>query len=160
MLAGSAMAAGGTLAGGAAAAQSGRMQQQADEFRAVQGEQNASQALASGQRTSFDAAMKTRLAMSKSTAIAAASGVNAGQGSAVTNIGELAERGRYQSAMDLFNGESKQTGLLNEAAAARYSGQIARIGGEEAQEASYLTAAGTLAGGAGGAFKNYASTKY
>jgi hypothetical protein len=156
-VAGGAMSAAGTLAGGAAAAQSGKAQQQAYEFQAQQDENNAAQAFASGQRNSLDSAMKARMAISRSQAVAAGSGVNAGEGSPLTNVGEIAQRGRYQSAMDLFNGQSKQTGLLNEAAGARYSGELAKIGGEEAQEASYFTAAGTLFGSAGGAFKNYKS---
>lgn len=158
-MAGGAMSAMGTLAGGSAAKQAGLMQQQADEFQAEQATDNAAQAFAAGQRTSLDTALKARMAMSKSTATAAASGVNAGVGSPVTNIGEIAQRGSYQAATDLFNGQSKATGLLNEAKGLRFSGQAAAIGGEEAQTASYLTAAGTLAGGAGGSFKNYATVK-
>jgi hypothetical protein len=156
-MAGGAMSAGGTLAGGAFAKQAGQMQQQAAEYQAEEDEQNAAQAFAAGQRTSLDTAMKMRMAISKSTAVAAGSGVNAGTGSSLTNVGEIEQRGSYQAATDLFNGESKATGLLNEAKAARYGGVIAKIGGEEAQTASYLTAAGTLAGSAGGAFKNYST---
>lgn len=140
------ISAGGTLAGGAAAKASG-------DYEAEVLKDNAAQAFASGQRTALDTDLKAKMAMSKSTAIAAGSGVNAGAGSPVTNVGEIAQRGSYQAGMDLFNGESKATGLLNEAQAAKWAG-------EQAERASYWTAAGTLAGSAGSAFKNYAGYKY
>ena len=59
----------------------------------------------------------------------------------------------YLQSMDLFNGESQATGLLNEAKGFRYSGELAKEGGEEAQKASYLAAGGQLLSSAGSAFK-------
>lgn len=145
-MAGGAIQAGGTLAGGAAARQSA-------EFQAEEAENNAAQAFASSQRTALDTALKAKMAISRSTALAAGGGVNAGEGSPVTNAGEIAKRGSYEAATDLFNGQSKATGLLNEAAGLRYSGKAAEEGAD-------LAALGTLAGSAGGAFKNYAGFKY
>jgi hypothetical protein len=150
----------GTIAGGNAAAAAGQMQQASANNTALQEDENASQALASGQRKMFDTQQRTRLAISTNTAEAGASGVDAGVGSPATNAGALAKRGSYNAAMDMFNGASTSTGLLNQAAATRYSGTAAAIGGQEAQDASYLTAAGTIASSAGTMAKTYTGYAY
>ena len=93
---GGALSASGTLAGGSYAAQAGQMQETAANYQAAQLDQNASQAIASSQRQMLDTNLKTSLAESTSTANAAANGVNAGTGSAATNVGNLAARGRYK----------------------------------------------------------------
>lgn len=157
---GGAASAAGTLAGGSMAARAGQMQQQEADYQAAQLNQNATQAIASGQRQMMDTQQRTRLAMSSSTAQAAGSGVNAGVGSPATNVGQLAARGSYQALMDMFNGQSKATGLENEAAGDIYSGQAAEIGGAMQKSASYLTAGGTLAGTVGSMAGEYGLAKY
>jgi hypothetical protein len=150
----------GTIAGGNAAAEAGQMQQQAANYQAAQLEENAAQAFASGQRQMLDDQQKARLAISSARAAAAGGGANAGVGSPVDAVAALAKRGSYNAAMDMFNGASAATGLRNQAAGVRYSGQAAAIGGEEAQDASYLSAAGTIAGSAGSMLKTYGGYKY
>lgn len=150
-IAGGALTAGGTLAGGNFAAAAGRAQQQEANYRAAQLRANAGQALAASQRQMMESQTKTDLAISTSRANAAASGVNVGAGSSVANIGELAKRGEYIASMDLFNGKSHASELLNEANAAEYSGKVAEVEGEEKQKASYLAAGGQLLGAAGSA---------
>ncbi|HXI76104.1 MAG TPA: hypothetical protein VNH21_03155 [Steroidobacteraceae bacterium] len=154
-IAGGGLSALATLAGGGSAKQAGLLQQQAEEFKAKQAEQNAGLAIASSQVKMADTQLRTSQAISTSTARAAASGVDAGTGSAATNVGELAKRGTYLASLDLYNGESQATGLLNEAKGFRYSGEIARMEGEEKEKASELQALATLAGSAGSAFKMY-----
>lgn len=149
-----------TIAGGNYAAQAGQMQQQAADYQAAQLDENATQAFASGQRQALDTEQKTRLAISSSTARAGASGVDAGVGSPVSNVGALAKRGSYQALMNMFNGESEATGLRNQAAGVRYTGVMEELGGEEQQSASRLAAAGTLAGTAGSMFKTYGALNY
>lgn len=148
-----------TLAGGRAAKQAGLMQQQAEEFKAKQAEQNAGLAIAGGQVRQFDTQLKASQAESTSTARAAASGVDAGTGSAATTVGDIAKRGSYLASMDLFNGESQATGLLNEAKGFRYSGDVEALEGEEKQQASYLAAGGELLSGVGGAYKVYGNPR-
>lgn len=155
--AGGALSAESTLAGGNFAKTAGQMQRQAKDFEATQLDQNASDELATSQRRMFDTQEKARLAISSSRARAGASGVDAGAGSAVENEGELAQRGSYHALMDLWQGESNATGLLNRAKGARYSGVLDEMGGEEKQSASELAAAGTLASTAGSMFKTYGS---
>lgn len=150
----------GTLAGGNAAAQAGQMQQQATNFQAAQIDSNATQAIAAGQRQAISTTQKTDLTLGTLRANAAGSGVNAGVGSPVDVAGAIAKRGSYNAAMDMFNGESTATGLQNQAAGIRYTGQAEAIGGQEQQTASELAAAGTIAGGVGSGLKSYGSFAY
>jgi len=132
---GSLLSAGGSIAGGNAALTSAK-------FTAAQLNENAAGAIASAQRTMLDTQQKTRLAASTAIARAGGSGVNAGVGSPVQDVGSIARRGSYLAAMDLWSGRNTATGLENQAAGVLYSG-------EAAEEGSELSAAGTIAGGAG-----------
>jgi hypothetical protein len=103
----------------------------------------------------FDTQMKARLASATAIARAAASGVAPDVGSPLNNTGEIAERGSYQALMDMFDGQSAASGIRNQAAGVRYSGQIADLEGKAKQKAARLTAAGTLASTAGSMFSTY-----
>ncbi len=157
---GTGLSASGTIAGGNAAAAAGQMQQQAANFQAAQDEENATQAFASGQRQMLADQDKTRLALSTVRATAAGNGTDAGVGSPATIAGSIARRGSFNAAMDMFNGASAETGLLNKAAGERYTGEAEAIGGQEAQGASDLAAWGTIAGGAGSMLKGYGQYAY
>ena len=154
-VAGGAMSAAGTLMAGNAAAAYGRMQQQEKEFEATQDVMNSAADIASAQRQSLDIATKARLAESTAVAAAAAGGVTTTTGSPLTNEAQIAARGRYASALELWNGQNAASGDLNKAAAAHYSGLVDRIGGEMQQKASYFSAAGTLASSGASAYKMY-----
>lgn len=157
---GGGLSAASTIAGGNYAAQAGQIQKTASYSKAKQLEENAGQAIASSQRQMFDTQQRTRLAMSTARARGASAGVDVGVGSPAANQGELAGRGSYQALMDLFSGQSTATGLDNQANVARYEGDAAASEGEEKQTASYLAAAGTLAGTAGSMAKTYADYRY
>lgn len=157
---GTGLSAAGTIAGGNAAAAAGQMQQTAANYQAAQLDENAAQAFASGQRKMLDTQQKTQLALSTLKANAAGNGTDAGVGSNVTDAAALAQRGSYNAAMDMFNGASTATGLRNQAAGVRYTGQAEALGGEEARSGSELAAAGTIAGGAGSMLKSYGSYAY
>lgn len=149
-----------TLAGGKAAAQAGQMQQTEANYQAAQLNQNASQALASSQRQALDTTQRTNLAISTATARAGASGAAADVGSAVANSGELAQRGSYQALTDMFNGESKASGLENEASGVRYTGDVEAYEGEEKEKASYLAAGGDFLSSVGQAAGQYGSLRF
>jgi hypothetical protein len=155
-VAGGALSAGGTLAAGNTAAQAGKLEKAAADYKATQLRQNAALAIRGGQVQAADTELKTKAAISSSTARAAASGVDAGVGSPATNVGEIAKRGSYLASMDLWRGRSQASGLLNAAQAATYEGDVAELEGEEKKKASYLAAAGTLAGSAGSSLGTYA----
>ena len=159
-LPGAALSAEGTLAGGNFARQAGLMAQQGKEFEAQQLEQNANQAIGSSQREMLDTRLRTGLAISQSRANAAGNGVNAGSGSAVTNQGDIAQRGSYAAAMQLFRGESAASGLRNQAAGARYTGSLEALQGDMQQRASRMAALGTLAGGAGSMLQTYGQIEW
>lgn len=158
--AGGAMGGASTLAGGSFAKTAGYMQKQAADYQATQIEQNATQAIASGQRQMMDTQLKTNMAVSTSRANAAASGGAADTGSAVENEGQIAQRGGYQALMDMFNGQSTATGLENQAKGVRYSGELAKMEGEAKQKASYLAAAGQIASTVGNMASTYGKFKY
>ncbi len=78
----------------------------------------------------------------------------------LTDAGDIAQRGEYQALMDVFNGENARSGMLNKAAATRASGEADAWAGEQQQDASYLSAAGTIASTAGSMMKTYGSYRY
>lgn len=154
-VAGAGVKAYGSLASGSYAAEAGRLKQQEANFQADQLEQNASQAIAAGQRTMFDAQTRARMLGSQIAARAESSGISSDTGSPVALAGQIAGRGSFQAAMDLFNGLSTATGLRNKAAGIRYTGELEKLGGEQAQKASYLAAGADLLSGFGSAAKIY-----
>jgi hypothetical protein len=154
-LAGGGISALGTLAGGQNAATLGKMRQAASEFTATQDTMNAPAAIAGAQRRAIDIGQRTNLAASSSRAIAASGGVTAGTGSAATNEAQITARGRYASALALFQGQNEATADLNKATAAHYQGALDLAGGEMAKTGSEFAAAGTIANAGASAFRMY-----
>jgi hypothetical protein len=152
---GTALSAGGTIAGGASAARAGQMRQQAANFTAAQLEENAAGAIGAGQRAALDKENEARLVGSAVTARAAASGIDAGVGTPVSLTGDIAARGRYQALLEMFQGENRASGLRNQATTTRYEGELAKQEGEAKEFASILGGLGTIAGGGASMFQNY-----
>jgi hypothetical protein len=144
-----------TLMGGGYAAAVGKAKQAEANFEADQDVANSAGEIASAQRRALDAGQKANLVRSSAVAQAAAGGVDAGAGSALTNEAQIAARGRYQADMDLWSGENQATGLLNRAAARRYTGDLDAIGGGEASLAADLGALSTIAGGGASLLRLY-----
>jgi hypothetical protein len=144
-----------TLAGGSYAAQVGKARQAEANFEADQDVINSSSEIASAQRQALDAGQKADLLRSSAVARAAANGVDAGSGSALTNQAQISARGRYQADMDLWSGENQASGLLNRAAGKRYTGELDAIGGDEASRAADLNALATIAGGGASFLRMY-----
>jgi hypothetical protein len=153
--AGTGISAANTIAGGNYAAQAGQMKQTEANFEAQQDIENAAGETAAAQRQAIDAAQKGNLLRSSAVASAAADGVNAGTGSALTNEAQIAGRARHQADMDLWSGQNQSTGLMNQAAGKQYSGDMDLIGGQEAQQASTLSALSTIAGGGASMLRMY-----
>lgn len=144
-----------TIAGGGAAANIGQAKQQAAESQAQQLTSNAAGEIAGAGRQAIDINQKANLLRSSSVASSAAGGVESTSGSAVTNEAAIASRGRNESALAMWNGENRFSGLLNQAAATRYTGTLEEEEGQYEKKASYLSAAATLAGAGGSMFKMY-----
>lgn len=154
-LAGGGIGAAGTLAGGANAAQLGQMRQAGAEFQATQDTMNSASEIAAASRRGIETSIQAGLVGSRSRAMAAAGGVNAGTGSPLSNEAQIASRGRYATALDIYNGQNAAAADLNRATAAHYTGAMDVAGGEMAQQASEYAAAGTLAGSGASAFRMY-----
>lgn len=152
---GGAVSAAGTIAGGSAAAQAGQSAQQASNFKAAQEDQAAQETRASSQRDSLEKGRQTQLTLSKLQANAAAGGGSASDPGVLNLAGDIAGRGEYESLMDMFKGENRARGLTDQATGSRLTGDAQAAEGDAKQSASYLSAAGTLIGTAGSAYKTY-----
>lgn len=157
----------GTIAGAAGsmtAAKGAELQgtaaQQASQYQAAQLNMNSGAAIASGQRRMLDTQQKTRLLQSSTIARAGASGVNAGVGSPQAVVGDIAKRGSYSAAMDLWKGENEATGLENQAQGTVYTGDVAKEAAGITAEGDELSAAGTIAGGMGSLAGSYGRYAY
>jgi hypothetical protein len=133
----------------------GQMQQNLADFQANQDIENAASTTASAQRQAISISQQANLARSSAVAGAAAGGVNADTGSALLNQAQIASRGANQSNFDLWSGQNRATGLMNQAGAKQYSGYMDLLGGEENQRSSDLSAASTIAGGGASILRNY-----
>ncbi len=152
-IAGSAVSAMGTLAGGAAANQAGQAQAGALEFKAQQQEQQGAEARAAGGRQALEKRKEGRFAMSTMIARAAASGGGATDPTVLSIGKQLAGSAEYNALTETYKGENRARGYEDEAMASRMGAQAALAQGKAAQTASYFSAAGTLIGGIGSAFK-------
>ena len=154
-VAGGALSAAGTLMGGNAAAQAGQSQKDAQYFKAAQEEQAAQESRAAAQRGSLDKARESRLLLSKLQANAAASGGGASDPTVLDLAGGIAGRGEYESLMEMYKGENRARGLEDQAIGSRLSGDAAKAEGEAKRNASYMSAAGTIIGTGGSAYRTY-----
>jgi hypothetical protein len=145
----------GTIMGGQAAADAGGRQQQAQYFKAEQEEQAAQESRASQQRVALDKAREGRLLQSKLQAGAAASGGGAADPTILDLAGGIGGRSEYESLLEMYKGENRARGLEDSAVGSRLSGDAAKAEGEAKKKASYFSAAGTLIGSAGSAYKSY-----
>lgn len=157
-VAGGALSAAGTLMGGNAAAAAGESARQGQYFRAAQEEQAAQESRAAAQRVALDKAREGRLLQSKLQAAAAASGGGAADPTITTLAGGIGGRSEFESLLEMYKGENRARGLEDQAIASRMSGDAAKAEGEAKKTASYFSAAGTLIGSGGSAYKTYKGT--
>lgn len=153
-----AVSAAGTLAGGNAAADAGRCQQQAMEYKAKQEEQAAQESRAVAQRAALDKRHQADLMQSTLQARAAASGGGASDIGILDIAGRLAGRGEYEALFDMFKGENRARGLEDQAFGDRMTGEAYLAEGEAKRSASRLSAIGTILGGASSIFGQFNKT--
>lgn len=158
--AGAATSAAGTIMGGNAAAEAGRMGQVAQQFKAQQLNQQAVQSRAVAQRQALETGLKTTYALSELQAKAGSSGGGASDPGVISLTGQVAGRGKYLALADMYEGENRARGLEAEAEGAEFTGNALRIEGEEKRSASRYAAAGTILGGAGSMFKQYGDYQF
>jgi hypothetical protein len=152
---GTGLSAANTIAGGNYSAEAGQMKQTEADFQATQDIQNAAGETAAAQRLAIGANRNAAMLSSSAVARAAAGGVNAGAGSALTDQAQIVGRGNFQAGMDLWQGQNRATGLLNQATAQQYAGYMSALSGDEARRRSYLDAASTIAGGGASIMRMY-----
>ena len=175
--AGTAVSAVGTIAGGnalaaagqagaAAAKQAAQANAGALEYRAQQEEMAANEARSAGQRGAIERRQAGKLLLSSLQARSAASGGSADDPSTLNLASKIAQRTEYQALTEMFTGESRARGLEDQAKGSRYSAETGLIEGnmranaalregEARKSASYLSAAGTIIGGAGSMFGTF-----
>lgn len=132
--------------------------QQSREFEAQQLEQNAGQAIASGQHQAFDQRRLAQLVQSRALAVAAAGGGGASDVTVQNMIGKIAGEGAYRSAVSLYEGEDKARSMRLAAATRRMEGELAIEGGEAAAEAYKTKGMSGILSGAGSLFSKYAGS--
>lgn len=162
-IAGTAISAVGTIAAGTAAARQQMAQAQAikagNEFQARQLEVRAANERAAAQRQAQEIGRQKRLALSRNQAVAAAGGFSADDASTLDIQGELEKYGAYQEAMAQYGGNAAADADLASAKASRAAGANALTIGQESASAtrlnSFLSAAGTIIGGATSMYEKY-----
>jgi hypothetical protein len=157
-MAGSAVSAMGTIAGGEAAAAAGQAQAGMYEFKALQEEQAAAEARAAAQREAMEERREGRFAQSTLQARSAADGGMSTDTTPMMLGAELAARSEYGALMETYKGENKARGLEDQATLDRMQAQAAIAEGEAKKQASMFSAAGTLIGGFGSAFSKAGSS--
>jgi hypothetical protein len=154
-VAGSAVSAMGTIAGGNAAADAGIRAQQSYEFKAKQEQMAAQEARAVAQRQALEEDRKATLLLSTLQARGAADGGNAADVGILNLAGNIAGRGKYDGLFKLYQGENRARGLDDSATASRMTGEAAFAEGQAKKQASRLSALGTVIGGFGSAFSQF-----
>lgn len=145
----------GARTASAAATSNAQAQAQANEFVAIQHDQQAGQEVAIAQRRALEEKRQSQLLQSRALAVAAASGAGASDPTVVHLISEISGEGAYRAAVALYDGEEKARQLRLKAAASRYEGALAVAGGE-AQASAYRTSAlSSLLSGAGTLYTRY-----
>ena len=163
LAAGTAVSAVGTIVSGQAAARQQIVQGQAikagNEFQAKQLEVRAKNERASAQRQVQEIDRQKRLALSRNQAVAGAGGFSSDDASTLNIQGEIERYGSYQAAMVKYGGDAAADADIASASAARASGANALAIGNEAAAStrmnSFLSAAGTIIGGASTMFQKY-----
>jgi hypothetical protein len=141
---------GGTAIQGVGRLKAGRAEKDAAFFEADQAEALSKEELAAGQREGFEIDRQGNLLKSRQTAVAAASGLGAGDISVLDATADVDRLVKYRKDLALFSAIQRAKGLRAQATAARKSGRASLTGGR-------FGAAGSVAGGVGAALSSSAS---
>ena len=152
LAAGGLLSAGGKIMEGNAAYQDGVNQRLALEFQAKQHDQNAIQAVATGQRAAKEVSRETELLKSRMLAVAAASGAGASDPGLMNLIAEQAGIGTLNSMAELYKGEEQARQQRMTGKAKRYEGYQAEVQGRKKRDASRVSAAASLLSAGGNYF--------
>ena len=140
------LAAGGLQAMGAI--QQGKAQQAALNFEAEANKRQAAEERAASQRSAIEKRSEADRVLSRQRALASASGAGVVTPSILDIYGETAAKGEYNAQTELYGGENRARGLIDQAA-------LNRAKGKAAMKGSILEGFGAIASGIGGAAKSY-----
>lgn len=146
-LVGALASAAGSVSQGLAQRKAGKVAQNMGDYEAQQYERNAATAVSQGQARAFERQRDVDKTISDEVAIAAASGAGVETPTILDIVGKTAQRGSYLTRSELAAGQQQAAGLLDEASASRYRGNLARSQGKTAFAQSILGAVGDVAGG-------------
>lgn len=135
-LAGTAVAAQGTIA-------AGKAQKQAADYEAAQLNIKGKEEMAAAQQEAEGYAHQKDQALSSLQAKSAASGFSATDPTSLAMADEIAKYGTLQEQMSMYGGESRKAGIDSQATARRMEGKAAMKGAK-------LSAMGTIIGGVSG----------
>jgi len=155
-LIGAGVSAVGTIAAGRQAEQQAEEQQRVANWEAKQLEMKATEEKAIGQRDMLIERRQKNMALSRLQTVAAGSGFSATDPSALAIGDEIEKYGTYKEQLAMYGGTSKERDLNLSAAGRRHEGAMAYDAGQAAKQGSYLTAAGTILGGASTMAERYA----
>jgi hypothetical protein len=113
----------------AGASQQGTDAQGSKQYQADQMRQNGGQAQASAQRTAADIDQQTKMVVSRSLAVAAASGGGASDPTVINLIAQNTAAGAYRKAVALYNGDETNRADQMKADSLEYEGKTAKNGG-------------------------------
>ena len=125
----------------------GNQADQIGKFQAAQLRDNASNAMASSQRTAYFADLDSRYVQSAALAAAAASGGGASDPGVINNIAQIAQMGAYKQQVALYGGEEKSKSLNLAADTAEYEGTQKKASSRGYALGQVLKSGSTLMGG-------------
>lgn len=111
------------------AADDGRADRVAAEYRAAQMRVGAGQELAASQREAITAQQQSKRIASRALAVAAASGGGASDPTVVKLISDISAEGAYRQAIALYEGQDRARTLMAQADATEYEGKLAAKAG-------------------------------
>ena len=136
----------GTIAAGRAAAEQGRLAQQAAEFEAKQLEIRGKDEKAAGQREMLELRRQKVAALSRLQTVSAASGFSATDPTTLSLADEVAKYGTLQEQTALYGGDVRQNQANLAAAGKRFEGARELMLGQARERSSYFSAGGTILG--------------
>lgn len=148
-----------TLIGGQQQAKAAKLEGQqrkaAADAEATVLESNATQQVAVAQRNMIDATRVAKLAESRATALAAASGGGATSPTALKVVADIAREGSYNSAKALYQGEETARMMRLQAYEKRVGGEFDVTAGNMRASAAQFSSFGTAIGQGGGLYGKY-----
>lgn len=141
-----ALQAAGTIAAGKASAQQGQLAQFAANYEAKQLDIKAKDEKASAQREMLELRREKESTLGRLQTVAAGSGFSATDPSTLSIADEISRYGTYREGLALYGGDVRSQDMKLAAAGRRFEGARALQSGLAAKKASYLSAAGTIAG--------------